>query len=166
MIDPLQLIEIAQALAEAPRRGAPRQAKLRRAVSTAYCALFHFLIDSAVTEILGANPDSPRYRLAYRSFQHKDMFEACQRAAIGLSKEVQAVFEIGTFCGQIKLCAQSFMELQKLRHEADYDPGAKFTLSDTRGAILKAQTAMQSLNAAPQSERRLFLMSLHFKVRT
>lgn len=166
MIDPDQLMEVAILLAEPPPRGAPRQVKLRRAISTTYYALFHFLINRAVGEIVGANADWPRYRMVYRSFLHGDMRAACQQATAALSTESQRVLEITAFCPEIRVCAQTFIELQKLRHEADYDPGVKMTLSDTRTVIAKAQAAIQSLNAAPQFEQRLFLLSLHFKVRS
>jgi hypothetical protein len=165
MINPEQLIDVANQLVEAPRRGAPRQAKLRRAASTAYYALFHFLLESATRELLGAVSDWPRYRMVYRSFQHNDMRVACQQATKPLSQEIRGVFEIQEFGPEIRLCAQSFLELQKFREEADYDPGAKLTLSDTQGAITKAQTAMQSLAVASQNERQIFLLSLNFKVR-
>ncbi|HQZ68834.1 MAG TPA: hypothetical protein PLY87_27290 [Planctomycetaceae bacterium] len=41
------LLQQAESLARLDQRGAPRQANLRRAVSSTYYALFHFLVDES-----------------------------------------------------------------------------------------------------------------------
>jgi len=87
---------------------------------------------------------------------------ACKEAGKRLPPE----FGVASFCQEIQLCANSFIELQKLRHEADYDPQARITLSDVEGAIRMAETAMKKLAAAPEEQRRLFLVTLHYKHRT
>ena len=54
--------------------GTPKQASLRRAVSTAYYALFHLLIDEAVS-----NWNVPRQRSTLaRTFEHSKMRNVCQ----------------------------------------------------------------------------------------
>jgi len=55
MIDPVDLLDVARLLAMAPARGAPQQAKLRRAISSAYYALFHHLAESATRHFIGAD---------------------------------------------------------------------------------------------------------------
>lgn len=49
----LRLIEQARHLTMRDSSGRPRQDHLRRAVSTAYYGLFHFLIDQAVDPLWG-----------------------------------------------------------------------------------------------------------------
>jgi hypothetical protein len=48
------LLEQARVLAKLDTRGKPRQANLRRAVSSLYYALFHFLVERACRAIIGA----------------------------------------------------------------------------------------------------------------
>jgi hypothetical protein len=71
---PEDLLEQAKHLANR-ERGKPRQASLRRAVSTAYYALFHFLIAEAT---LNWKRAEQRYVLA-RLFEHGRMKSASDR---------------------------------------------------------------------------------------
>lgn len=159
MIDPNQLLDVAAELATAPRRGAPRQAKLRRAVSTAYYALFHSLVSAASDLLVGQNErTSPRYLVVYRSFEHGKMKEVCRQISQGNLRN--------QFGAQLQECAAAFVELQESRHGADYDPTIRIPLSDARAAISKANDAIEKLNASPNGERFFFLTILHFKPRT
>ena len=45
--DPAHLLEQAERLAAAPAKGQPRDADLRRAISTAYYAIFHAILTAA-----------------------------------------------------------------------------------------------------------------------
>src|SRR6478735_2132074 len=59
-----------------PRR--PRQATLRRSVSTAYYGLFHFLIEESTAILFGAGQaDGPFRRFAARAFIHGRMQSVC-----------------------------------------------------------------------------------------
>src|SRR5579863_9395968 len=61
----------------------PRQASLRRAVSTTYYSLFHLLTSAAV-----ANWKQVRQRpLLARAFEHRRMSDACNKAR---SRQVEA----------------------------------------------------------------------------
>jgi uncharacterized protein (UPF0332 family) len=162
MIDHWQLLEVAKDLARSKARGRPKAAFLIRSISSSYYALFHCLIDWAACDLIGQDRKSPRFRLVYRSYEHSDMRLACKAAARPLAPE----FGIGSFCQEIQLCANSFVELQKLRHEADYDPNVQITLSDAQGAISTAETAMEKLRSAREKHRRLFLLTLRYKPRS
>lgn len=60
-----------------PAKGKPTQADLRRAVSSAYYALFHFLIEEATLSIVGtARAKEPLRQLVGRGFNHTAMREA------------------------------------------------------------------------------------------
>jgi hypothetical protein len=167
MIDPRQLIGVARLFAAPPRRGARQQAKLRRSISSAYYALFHHLIESATTELIGADRRQPSYGIVYRSFEHGDLRKACAQAQLPtLSKELEKAVGFPRFGVDIHECATFFVELQQARHEADYNPTAKSSLSDTRSAIAKAEGAIAALSRAPAQGRRLFLILLHFRIRS
>ena len=58
--------------------GRPKQATLRRAVSTAYYGLFHFLIEESTALLFGAaQGDIPFRQLAARAFIHTKMKSVC-----------------------------------------------------------------------------------------
>lgn len=138
------------------------QAKLRRAISTAYYALFHTLVGGATDLMAGANTrGTQRYLAIYRSFEHKRMADACRHVSAGkLRTETGALFH-----ASLQACANAFVELQENRHEADYDPVKKIALSDAQAAVSKAEDAMLMLSASPDGERFLFLTFLHFRPR-
>jgi uncharacterized protein (UPF0332 family) len=109
----------------------PRQASLRRAVSTAYYALFHLLIADAVTRFMPARPIGLRL-LAQRAFNHGDMYNVClnfmtsQRTFLksGLSSQTPSQAQkLLTFPLDLPLFAvmQAFNSLQSARHDADYN---------------------------------------------
>src|SRR5271169_916243 len=90
----------------------PKQASLRRAVSTAYYALFHLLIDEAV-----GNWSVVRQRsLLARTFDHGKMKNVCENC-------VKQFYGAGSPAAglQLKKVAQTFARLQDRRHIADYD---------------------------------------------
>ena len=72
-----QLIAIARLLAESPRhgeaRGRPQQARLRKAISAAYYAVFHALANSNADTLIGASPQFrslPAWTQTYRALGH------------------------------------------------------------------------------------------------
>lgn len=92
--------------------GTPKQASLRRAVSTAYYALFHLLIDEAVSNWGIARQRS----LLARTFDHNKMKGVCQ-------EYVKAFYNAGSpsVGVELKNVAHTFDILQQRRHTADYD---------------------------------------------
>jgi uncharacterized protein (UPF0332 family) len=74
MVDPQELIAVARLLLGENNRGAPNQTRLRRAISTAYYALFHSIVRSAADAFVGArHRQTPRYETVYRGFEHRRM---------------------------------------------------------------------------------------------
>lgn len=60
-------------------RTKPKQANLRRAVSSAYYGLFHYLVAKATQAAIGTAPDLLPFRQATaRAFVHGTMKEACR----------------------------------------------------------------------------------------
>jgi uncharacterized protein (UPF0332 family) len=163
MIEPQQLLGVAKSLAEPPKKGAPKQVKLRRAISSSYYALFHCFAASAADLLARADArGTQRYLAIYRSFEHKRMADVCRHISAGSQKTEDG----SSFHPTLRQCAAAFVELQESRHDADYDPFKKFALSDAQAAISKASDAIQNLRASPDEERLLFLTSLHFKLRS
>ena len=124
MAYPEDLLEQAQHLAQRePKR--PRQASLRRAVSSAYYALFHLLISETVR-----NWKRPAERFALaRMFEHATMERVCKKKR----DELRAYFnstpppppgEEYDRNRHLLMVTESFVDMLQHRHSADYD-GAK-----------------------------------------
>lgn len=155
MIDAEQLLSLADELTSQRGRGAIPQVKLRRAVSTAYYALFHHLLSASTDLLVGRSyRGDERYALVYRAFEHRRMADACKRISADTSRSPL-----------MRRCATLFVELQVDRHDADYDPDRKFTRSDAKTAVTKARTAITTLGLDADRERLLFLTSLLFRPR-
>jgi uncharacterized protein (UPF0332 family) len=112
----------------------PKQASLRRAVSTAYYALFHLLISDFVSRW---KVRSHRDKLA-RLFEHGRMKNA--------SKIISDKRLVNPSDIEIKLLmvATAFVWLQQRRHEADYDNGKEWTRVTVLVAIDKATEAFSA----------------------
>jgi hypothetical protein len=124
----LDLIEQAEHLAKRELKK-PRQASLRRAVSTAYYALFHMLIDEAVLRLIPSAPDLLRVQ-AQRAFSHRDMRNACE----------QFTKSSNPFARLLVRPVES--ELQFRRHAADYDLTQIFDRMEVLGIIGRASAAV------------------------
>lgn len=153
MIDPDALLAVARELAQ-KGSGAGRllQARLRRADSTAYYAMFHALMRAIANEFISArHAKSDAWRNAYRSLDHADI----KRIPKGTAQ----------FGAEIQNFIRSAHELQERRLAADYDPSLRLTPSDVQLNIFKAENAISALNAAPSAMRRDFLASIVFPAR-
>ena len=105
-----------------PRR--PKQASLRRSVSTAYYALFHLLVDDAVRRLIaGADREALR-RCLGRAFAHGTMKKAASQFAKGhdgVSPKLRPALNGRQLQNELMQLARTFVDLQQARHEADYD---------------------------------------------
>jgi len=113
------LLEQSRHLANRERKE-PRQASLRRAVSTAYYALFHLLISEA-----SLNWKRVEYRDALaRVFEHGKMKSACRKKMGELTAYYKTNPRAGselTVSQHLHRVAETFVEAQNNRHAADYD---------------------------------------------
>lgn len=152
----LDLLEQARHLSRRERTR-PRQASLRRAISTAYYALFHLLIDEA-TRTLVARAEL-RTRFA-RSFEHGDMKQASR--SFGNPQAQSATLTGGiTIPIDLQDVAAAFVELQEARHEADYNVERAFTRVEAQNLVARVGQAFQSWDAVKQDPAaRLYLASL------
>jgi hypothetical protein len=168
MIDDRELVAHGNRLLKSSR-GAPRQADLRRAISAAYYGIFHCFLRTAADELIGSTAKarkSPSYALIYRSFEHSAMSRLCEEALKSkLPDKLSAGLGRNAFPEEIRYAALAFADLQKLRHEADYNPNARFFKSDALSATVRAAFAITRLAAADAEARRIFLLAMLFKVR-
>ena len=149
-------------------KGAPNQTDLRRAISSAYYAVFHHFLRSVSDHLIGSSPTHrkrPEYRLVYRSLQHASMSEVCEAVRKpSLSDRYERACGLASFSHGIKGCATAFVDLQRMRHAADYDPVRRFTKAQASAVIDTAAYATMAFDAAPDAEKSLFLHLLVFLV--
>lgn len=142
----------------------PRQANLRRAVSSAYYALFHLLVDEATRVQIGAQHNQAAFRhVLGRAFAHGVMKEACKSFSGGTLKKGVAKGLPAGFVVPIAIrdLATTFVNLQDRRHAADYDLTERFKRSDVLVLIGHVEGRIQAFNTlASSTEKRFFLACL------
>lgn len=157
-IDPEKLIEAAHQFAEHPGgRGRPRPIWLRRAVSTAYYALFHSLCRAAAEHLIPRATDKDKLELS-RVFTHQALKEVCEWVAGRRGNPPQhARHLIMNLQGSdIDGVAAVFCDLQEARHAADYDHLAPFTKAAVLQHVQDARQAIQKLAAANSDDLQAF----------
>jgi hypothetical protein len=158
---PEHLLEQARHLARRERTR-PRQASLRRAISTAYYAFFHFLIRETLRQV-GPHLTVDNYNRVYRWFDHGAMY----RVARLFSQEVVRIQNSKDILVQnndsgIMFIAENFAEIQELRHLADYDPSAVFLRAEVLDKISHIEDAFAVWNLGKvrkSPEANTFLLS-------
>ena len=165
-LNPEHLFEQALELTESAA-GRPRQADLRRAISTAYYGLFHAALTAAADLFVGAaNRSTGRYELVYRSVDHKWLRTLCDEATKQpVSAKLAPYVSPGGFCADLKRFATAVIDLQEQRNTADYDPSLYVTRSEAHTKVAAAQDAFARFQAVPDAERIGFLTLLLFKPR-
>jgi uncharacterized protein (UPF0332 family) len=142
----------------------PKQASLRRSVSTAYYALFHLLIDAACRFLIAgrtAHRSHLRNQLA-RAFTHGHMKGASLRYS-----HAQYPPWLSTAAGAVQpelaRVADAFVDLQQARHEADYDLSRAFTKTETMAIMRQVEAAFddwKAVEGSPQAEAYLVALLL------
>jgi hypothetical protein len=140
----------------------PKQASLRRAVSTAYYSLFHLLLASCIQELTPATPAALGPRIA-RSLAHSEIKDVC----LPISRNTPGVILQGLmprgFSSELRHVAGTFVDLQEARHLADYDVAATFNRVDILELIRgkeRAFVAWKSIQSSSQAG--VFLSALLF----
>lgn len=135
---PEDLLEQSAFLLEGWRGNPPNQAGLRRSVSTAYYALFHLLIEDAVSIWpLRRHRDALSRTVEHRSI--KKAFANCVSKADKGSK--------------LRGVAQAFTELQEKRHTADYDNSHTWTLTSAEALFVQAVEAVDTWRTIRHEEK-------------
>ena len=153
-VSPHDLIEVARTLAESGH-ASPTQARLRRAVSTAYYAMFHCLAASAADLFIGT-VRSPAWHRTYRALEHGRARSACRQA--------QTMPE---FPAEIRDFAKAFVVLQIERQKADYALDTPtYQKSDVRDHIASVELAIRQFEQAAVDARRAFAAHVLFRQRS
>jgi uncharacterized protein (UPF0332 family) len=146
----------------------PKQVNLRRAVSSAYYAVFHYLVEEACRVQIGTQHAQAPYRHSLgRAFTHATMKLACTSFGGGTLKEVVIKGLPRDAAGNyvihsaIQKIASTFVESQEKRHLADYDRTERFNRSDVLTLIqqVKAHIAKFS-ELEPSDDKKFFLACL------
>ena len=120
--------------------GAPIEAELRRAVSTAYYALFHLLVHEATMRLVAIPALRPRVS---RSFDHNIMRKVClEFGSLRRNSAGEYVTAAGQVVpGPIVDIAVAFELLQDARHEADYKTSDLLEYSGAESDVMRAELA-------------------------
>ena len=147
-----RLLDLADGLLQSgPRSSAMR----RRAVSTAYYAVFHALAKVCADELLpAARPDSDEYARVYRSLDHGSLKSAFR----GVPLADRDVF---------RNLGDLIVRLQSERHRADYAPPVQtvFTTEQAERLIAQGRRAVSGIEALDAADRRTLAVCLLFKAR-
>lgn len=168
MLSSKHLLEQAERLLVAP----PGEERSRptdrcRAVSSAYYAVFHAGLTAAADQAIGADArGTVLYSLAYRSIDHGKMKGLCRQVLQkGPSSAIKRFVPEEGWGHAIAGYADSFVTLNELRMQADYDPTYVVLPSEVAYHILTARSAINLLDAAEPEPRRAFLTLLLFPPR-
>jgi len=154
------LLKVADDLLQMNKRR-PQEAHLRRALSSIYYALFHFLAQSCADSFIGTqgakNRSNKAWQQVYRSLEHGMAKNACEECN---KKDSHGNFK-KNFPPAIRAYATLFVEYQKKRHDADYNPYANtendgFTKADILDMIDQAKQAIQGMKALSSSDLKAF----------
>jgi len=139
--------------------GRPRETDLRRAVSATYYAMFHALARTCADMLVGvsrANRSRRAWIQAYRAPDHGPVRNRCNRA------------EMNEFSSVIQDFGKMVVEMQVMRHRADYAPfyEARFNRNLIMSLIEEIETVIDRFMEAPASERRAFVIYILLPIRT
>ena len=165
--NPDHLLEQAAKLVVPPPAGPPRQVDLRRAISSAYYAVFHHVLAAAADEFIGKTKrNSPHYTLAYRSIDHRNLRSLCEEFGKPTPPAKYLKYLPPNAMGpNIREFCTALVDLQEKRHSADYDPSMRFKTSDALISIATARSAIRRFQRASSIRRKAFLAMLLFRVR-
>jgi hypothetical protein len=139
----------------------PKAASIRRAISTAYYALFHFLIDESTGILIGTSrKDKPLRHLLSRCFQHAAMAKACKQI-FDLSRHPAGVTAPGyaafvpfflKHSKDLQVVAKTFTDRQGHRILADYDLGTNHSRFDALISVKDVDEAMRAWNRIKKAD--------------
>jgi hypothetical protein len=162
---PEGLLEQAQHLVKRePKR--PKQASLRRAISTAYYALFHLLISEAV---LNWRRAEDRAELA-RMFEHTHMRSICtnKRDELnkGFKKKAGRPNQEEAVKRNLHRVVNTFVQMHEQRELADYDYSSNWTRTDVLPKVEGVAAAFKGWKAIRNEDiAQAFLFTLLYKKR-
>jgi len=136
----------------------PSQAALRRAVSTAYYALFHLLIEDAAQRWEGSTAAATGLE---RAFNHGPMKNSSTQFKNSSWRDSHGVLH--TVPPALQRVAQVFIDLQNERQTADYNNYVQWTITDVQPILDTVESAFedwQSIRTNPMAGNYLLAMLL------
>jgi hypothetical protein len=151
-----ELLQTAHTIMCAADEKEPSRTALRRAISTAYYALFHHLSANCADLLLGAEPAAlTRAKMhVYRSIDHRDIVSACH-AAKPSTDFPQPICDYATL----------FLNMYKSRCNADYDPSelGDFRIPQVLHKLGEVAEAIRRFDTADLNDRRAFAVLVAVK---
>ena len=165
--DPPHLIAVARLLLSAGT-APPTEAQLRRAVSTAYYALFHKVSRAGADRFMGSDSEARAgYALLYRGFNHGRMRSICKSLDVPQFKdELRRQLGKDAVSQDARDFATDFATLQDARHSADYDPRAAFSPSDVSTLIEMADHGLAAFGRIDLDEQADILALMLVRARS
>ncbi len=132
----------------------PDQARthLKRAVSTAYYAMFHAVCANTadlLPGVVGEPATSAAWLQAYRGPEHTHVRNQCRNAGL-----------MAPFPPEIRNFAETFVRMQSYRNQADYNPFSNFRQADVSQMINDVEDAINLLESTPATIRRAFAITV------
>lgn len=144
----------------------PKQVSLRRAISSAYYAMFHYLVEESCRIQIGTSHAQAPYRnVLGRAFVHTVMKAACMGFAggtlksnvtKGLPRDAAGNYAIDP---AIQKISEAFTNMQQKRNLADYDRSERFKRSEVLMQLEAARDAVAKFDALPMSDDKRFFLA-------
>jgi len=156
---PGELLQLARDIANL-HPDSPNQASLRRAVSTAYYAIFHLLISEAT-----ANWARPELRaILGRCFDHGPMKTASETKVSQINtafKDSSPESAEKTVATHLRTVAKAFIQAQQRRNDADYNMEKEWTPVEVDTQIALVNEAFKTWNIIrDEAAAQAYLVSL------
>jgi uncharacterized protein (UPF0332 family) len=138
--------------------GKPKQADLKRALSSIYYAMFHTLAKCCADLMIGgqsADRSKHAWRQVYRALEHNFVKTQCMNQKV-----------ISKFPKEIEDFANAFVSSQVKRHSADYDPHYRVTKTEVLFEHAAVDEAIKKFNAVTIKDRRAFAAFVLLKNRS
>ncbi len=146
----------------------PTQGELRRAVSSAYYAMFHALCETCANCLHRAkvkNRCERAWARTYRAVNHRTAVDACKKLVNEKPNQHTRKREYN-FPSKIQNFADTFITMQGHRHDADYNPSVtQYKKAQVIGHIDSAEISINKLITSPLKHREAFVSFILFKVR-
>ncbi len=153
----------------AGRRGKLSNALVRRSISTSYYAIFHFLLEETGERLIGTHDDlRRRRRVLVRTLSHAGLRTALLKMrGSSVDRSVDELFRLPSApvgpvpCPSfIQGIAQTFLDAQAKREDADYDLNAVLSETDARLLLSRVKHSIAGWRVANTAADRDFKLAL------
>jgi hypothetical protein len=143
-----ELITTAQKLLREPAS----TADCRRAVSTAYYALFSALCRACSDSLVGQDNNRAKYQV-YRALDHSNVKERCR----------ETKSDDRSFPDEVRVFADTLVDLYELRELADYCPEKTFDVLVAKNHVDQASKALENLAEVSTDHMKAFAVFVLLK---